>query len=175
MASCVVQITNAVFGASIMASWSSRRVCGRPVTEWVIELLVGVAAIIVAFYILSRPARFPRAYYDGKDQFQWIKLLLDQNDRSSDEEAVTALCHMLLDEKAEHRIIRSTILGGLGSAGPRAKAAIPTLEIMLDKQQDQTLRDTVRDALHRIAPDEFPPPAPQLSRNSPPAKDEARK
>jgi len=149
-----------------MPSWIIRRVWGMMVIEWLL-FFVGLA---VAFYIISRPiSRFPRAYYEGKDHFYWLGLLLE-NDPRNDQQAVAALCHMLLDEEYEQQSqIRSMIVGGLGSAGPRATAAIPTLETMLEHEQDPKLRKQVREALHRIAPNQFPTPAPESSRSSWPA------
>ena len=47
----------------------------------------------------------PRAYYQDKDQFQWIDQLHDP-DPSNRNGAITALCQILLDAKGKYYRIR---------------------------------------------------------------------
>ena len=134
-------------------AWLLRRVCGMTLVEWLVVLLMAIAVA----YVFTRPlSRMPRAYYQGKDQFQWIHQLHDP-DPSNREEGITALCQIILDAKGKYRpyIVR-TVLHPLGEAGVRAKAAVPTLEVLLQQEEDRDLWDEVRRTLHLVAPDQHP-------------------
>jgi hypothetical protein len=130
------------------------------------ELLVAIGLIAVLLALLLPSARkMPRAYYQGKDQFHWMNLLHD-DDPSNDEEAVKALSHILLEARFSCRCL---ILDSLARAGPRARGAVPSLQAMLEREQDRELWEQVRNTLARIeAPQQQPtapgspsPPAPQ--------------
>jgi hypothetical protein len=139
----------------VQSAWLLRRVCGMTLVEWLVVLPI----VIALAYVLSRPvSRMPRSYYQDKDQFQWINQLHAPHP-SDREEAITALCQILVDAKGKYRpyIVR-TILYPLGEAGPQAKAAVPTLEVLLQREEDRDLWDAVRRTLHLIAPDQHPPP-----------------
>jgi hypothetical protein len=141
----------------VKTAWLLRRVFGKTLAEWLVIL-----PIVLAFaYFLTRPVnRNPRAYYQGKDQCQWVKQLHDL-DPSNREEAITALCQILLDAKGKHRdLIVRTVLHHLGEAGVQAKAALPTLAVVLQQEEDRDLRAAVRRTLHLIAPDQHPLPDP---------------
>jgi hypothetical protein len=137
----------------VKTAWLSRRVFGMHLVEWLVVLPIGIAFL----YILTVPvSRMPRGYSQGKDQFQWGKQL-HVADPSHREEAITALCQILLEAKGKYRsYIVITTLNPLGEAGPQANAAIPTLEVLLQHEEDEELQYWLLRTLHLIDPNRHP-------------------
>jgi hypothetical protein len=137
----------------VKTPWLSRRVLGMSPIEW---LVVAAIASVLAGVLSCPVSRMPRGYYQGKDQFQWGKQL-HTADPSHREEAITALCQILLNAKGKYRsYIVITVLNSLGEAGPQAKVAVPTLQVLLEQEEDRELQNWLRRTLHLIDPDQHP-------------------
>ena len=112
-----------------------------------IELLIAIACIVLLLALLT-PARskLPRTYYQGKDQFHWMKQLEHPNPEKR-QFAVLALSEMLKEKKCWSR---SSIVNQLGSKGAEARTALPALERLV--HEDEELRRVAVAAIKNIDP-----------------------
>ena len=128
-----------------VAVWAHRR-------KWpsVLNFLTFIALIAIAI-ALSIPsvARLPRAYYDGKDQFEWASVLARQ--AQNRQEAITALCEILKD-KSNHKKGSIFRISLFALADAKASEALPTLVELLNELDDPVCKADVKHAIEIIEP-----------------------
>src|SRR5438552_4723888 len=98
----------------------------RPRGFTLIELLVVIASIACLLaWLLPQANSRPRAYFEGKDQYQWMQELRTTADDGHRQYATHALCRILDEAKFPCRCL---IIDALARQGPYAHEAIPILE-----------------------------------------------
>src|SRR5262249_47141674 len=109
-------------------------------------------ALIGIGIALSIPsvARLPRAYYNGKDQFEWAGVLASGQAQNR-QEAITALCEILKD-KRNHKWGSIFHISLFALADGKASEALPTLVELLEELDDPVCRADVKHAIQIIEP-----------------------
>ena len=140
---------------AVFLTWRAFRSRTQSRQAFWINVLCVAACLSVLFGLLSMPtrARVNRAYYNGKDQFQWLTQLQDGNDADR-QEAVVALCDILRNGKLRDPGWDAEIAKRLGRLGPEALASLPTLR-ELARNEDQWVREAALQAIQSIDPEEY--------------------
>src|SRR6266849_3588041 len=122
-------------------------------TRFSMCLLLFSCAILISA-LIPPVARVHRAFYEGKDQFEWLAQLKDEGP-GKQQEAIAALC-VILQKGDLHNDPwwHAHIAKVLGHYGPEAKSAIPTLKTLLS-DEDERVRDAALEAIRKIDPEEF--------------------
>jgi hypothetical protein len=153
----------AVFRTEFESSWALKAIalCLSVVFGWRVyrgntryaPYCLIASVTILAATLFPQVARVNRAYCQGKDQFEWLAQLKEE-DPEKQQECIEALCVILREGKLQDPGWDARISKVLGHFGSKAKNAVSTLKKLIS-HDDERVREAALDALQKIDPEEF--------------------